>query len=277
MIDYRWLSSLLLLASTPVLGGTFTVLIGDDCDDTSPAGCFFPRELTIRVGDTVQFFSYSENVLTGNHNVVADDGSFRCARGCDDKGGDGTPVSGYRCDAKGGCIHDAGQALSFARRFQVPGVLKYHDEVGGATGTITVIGPFAIGAAMTGSWYDPAQNGHGFQLEVLPGNPMQLLAAWFAFAPQGGQAWIVGQGPIDGNRAVVQGIATAGSGARFPPNFDATNVHVETWGTLTFTFSDCNRGRVEWASTPPGYGSGGMDLARLTLPAGLKCISPGTY
>ena len=42
-------------------------------------------------------------------------------------------------------------------------------------------------------------------------------------------------------------------------------------GTLTFRFSDCNHGHVDWNSSVPGYGSGGMDLTRLTLPAGLTC------
>ena len=129
--------------------------------------------------------------------------------------------------------------------------------------------PFAAG--YTGSWYSPAQSGHGFVLEVLPGDPMRLLAGWFTFAPQGGPSWIVGVGPISGDRAVLQGYQAVGSGGRFPPNFNAAAVRQESWGTLTFTFSDCNHGRVEWISTAPDYGSGGMDLTRLTLPAGLTC------
>lgn len=126
-------------------------------------------------------------------------------------------------------------------------------------------------AGLTGVWYNPTQSGHGFMLEVLPGAPMQLLASWSVFAPQGGQSWIIGLGPINGNRAVVLGSQIAGAGARFPPNFDPANVRQESWGTLTFTFSDCDHGHVDWVATAPGYGSGGMDLVRLTLPAGLTC------
>jgi hypothetical protein len=43
------------------------------------------------------------------------------------------------------------------------------------------------------------------------------------------------------------------------------------WGTLTFTFTDCNSGRVDFTSTVPGYGNGSMNLTRLTLPDGLTC------
>ncbi len=130
----------------------------------------------------------------------------------------------------------------------------------------------AIGAGFTGSWYDPAQSGHGFSLAGTgPGSPQQLLAYWFTFAPEGGQSWVAALGPVDGRQVVVHGVQTVGTGARFPPNFDAANAHQESWGTLTFTFSDCNHGHVDWNPTAPGYASGGMDLTRLTLPAGLTC------
>ncbi|HVT33151.1 MAG TPA: hypothetical protein VHE32_10915 [Rhodanobacteraceae bacterium] len=42
-------------------------------------------------------------------------------------------------------------------------------------------------------------------------------------------------------------------------------------GELKFSFTDCNHGRVDFTSSTPGYGEGHMDLARLTLPAGLRC------
>ncbi len=133
-----------------------------------------------------------------------------------------------------------------------------------------------IGAGITGTWFDPAQGGNAFMLEVLSGAPMQMLATWFAFTPQGGHSWIFGFGSVSGDAVTMQGIQTAGVGARFPPNLDSANIQVVPWGTLTFRFSDCNHGHVDWSSTAPGYGSGGMDLTRLTLPAGLTCMSDST-
>ena len=271
MIGNHWLFSLLLLASAPAVGATYVVGIGDDCDSIAFNGCFSPSQLTIHVGDTVEFLGYADSNSTGDHNVVADDGSFRCARGCDGEGGDGTPVSGFRCNARtGGCVPDATFRLDFKRQFNVSGIVKYHDEVGGAPGVI-IVTPDPIGSGYTGSWFNPEQSGHGIALEILMGQPLRMLASWFTFAPNGDQAWIVGVGPVTGSQAVLQGYQTVGAGGRFPPNFDAANVHQETWGTLTFTFSDCNHGRVEWVSSVPGYGSGGLDLTRLTLPAGLTC------
>ena len=128
---------------------------------------------------------------------------------------------------------------------------------------------FAIVPGITGNWYNAAQNGHGFGLEVLPGN--QLLAQWYTFAPDGGAIWIVGVGPIDGNAAVLDAYRQVGDGGRFPPHFDPARVHGERWGTLRFTFSDCTAGEVAWQSVLPGYADGAMPIARLTIPAGLSC------
>jgi len=125
----------------------------------------------------------------------------------------------------------------------------------------------AIGPAYTGAWYDPAQSGHGLFVEVLPGN--QMLVAWFAFAPNGGQAWFYGVGTYEGNTATVSAMDQP-SGGRWIPNFDPAAITHNAWGSLTLTFADCNHGRVDFASTL-GYGSGSMSLTRLTQPAGLQC------
>jgi hypothetical protein len=50
-----------------------------------------------------------------------------------------------------------------------------------------------------------------------------------------------------------------------------TASNVEPWGKLTFMFFNCGRARVKWASTAPGYGSGSLELERLTLPLGIAC------
>jgi hypothetical protein len=127
------------------------------------------------------------------------------------------------------------------------------------------------GPEFSGNWYDTSESGHGFTLEVLPGTPPVLLAYWFVFQPGGGEAWIAGTGPITNNTATLTAYQIAGSGAQFPPHFDPGHVAAQAWGTLTFTFTDCNDGRVDWASTAAGYGSGSLPLSRLTLPAGLAC------
>lgn len=135
--------------------------------------------------------------------------------------------------------------------------------------TQTAMPAAGIGAGFTGSWYDPAQSGHGLVLEVLPSN--NLLAHCFTYNPAGDQqAWFGGVGTYSGNTATIAEVEQP-TGGRWIPNFDPTHVVHQPWGNLTFTFNDCNHGRVDFASTLPGYGSGHMDLTRLTQPAGLTC------
>ena len=128
--------------------------------------------------------------------------------------------------------------------------------------------PVAIGAGFTGAWYDPAQSGHGLFIEVLSDN--RFYASWFAFNPAGTeQSWFTGVGTYSGNTATIASVVMP-TGGRWIPNFDPSQIAPNSWGTLTFTFTDCNHGRVDFNSIA-GYGTGSMDLTRLTQPAGLAC------
>ena len=60
------------------------------------------------------------------------------------------------------------------------------------------------------------------------------------------------------------------TGGRWIPNFDPNQIVTNPWGTLTFTFTDCNHGKVDFNSVV-GYGTGSMNLTRLTQPAGVTC------
>jgi hypothetical protein len=140
--------------------------------------------------------------------------------------------------------------------------LKFSDQ------TFDLSGGVVIDSGFTGAWFDPNQSGHGLFLEVLPDN--RLLAWWFAFDPAGAkQAWFGGVGPIAGTIATVDAALT--TGGRWIPNFDPSKIVDNPWGTLTFTFSDCGHGRVDFHSTMSGYSNGHMDLTRLTEPAGVSC------
>jgi hypothetical protein len=130
-------------------------------------------------------------------------------------------------------------------------------------------GNFRITPGITGNWYDPSQSGHGFSIEVLDGDVM--LLDWYVFEPGGGPTWISAIGAIDGDSAVLDAAMKVGGGARFPPHFDAGNVHNQAWGAITVRFDDCNHGTASWQPTLAGYPAGSMPIERLTLPAGLSC------
>jgi plastocyanin len=74
------LLSLMLIANPlSAFAANFNVLAG------SGGTVFFPTSITITPGDTITFKNSG-----GLHNVVANDGSFRCANGCDNDGNNGS-------------------------------------------------------------------------------------------------------------------------------------------------------------------------------------------
>ena len=132
-------------------------------------------------------------------------------------------------------------------------------ECGGACQANLVGG--AITPSFTGAWFDPAQSGHGLFIEILPDNKIQ--AAWFTFNPAGTeQAWFLGVGTYADNTATLSSMAQP-TGGRWIPNFDPYQIVNNSWGSLRLTFSDADHGRADFSSTL-GYGSGSMNLARLT-------------
>ena len=243
----------LLLTDTGAWATDHIVTVGANGADR-----FVPNDITIAVGDTVTF---EAGFTEAPHNVSANDGSFRCSFGCDGSGGNGNPHPGpwsvtvsfdhagdfaYRCDPHA--------------TMGMTGIVRVAEGSGGG-------GHVPITSGFTGAWYDPQQSGHGIFIEVLADN--QILAWWFTFTPDGQQAWFGNVGTIDGDTATIAAVQT--EGGRWIPNFDPSNVTQPAWGTLTFQFTDCNHGEVNFTSSVAGYGSGHMDLTRLTQPAGLAC------
>ncbi|MDZ4811167.1 MAG: plastocyanin/azurin family copper-binding protein [Pseudomonadota bacterium] len=89
---------------------------------------FNPQTLTIQPGDTVRFAN-----LGGYHNVMADDGSFRCARGCDNDGNGGNGSASTQIWSATVAFPDPGQFGYFCEPHGSPGEGMY--------GTIIVQGP----------------------------------------------------------------------------------------------------------------------------------------
>ena len=90
----------------------------------NPNLTFTPAELAIVSGDTVTWTNDG-----GLHNAQADDGSFRCANGCDDAGGNGDP---------------AFNSWQFSRIFTATGEVPYFCVVHGAAGGIGMSGVITV-------------------------------------------------------------------------------------------------------------------------------------
>lgn len=130
-------------------------------------------------------------------------------------------------------------------------------------------GTEGIGGCHSGSWYDPTQSGHGVFVELI-GPPTQriMVAIWYVYV-DGKQTWMTALGPVNGSTAELQAQITRG--ANFPPAFQSGDVISEDWGTMRFTALGADSARWEWSSTQPGFGSGTLDLQRLTSHSGYDC------
>jgi Tol biopolymer transport system component len=122
-------------------------------------------------------------------------------------------------------------------------------------------------ASVTGAWFDPAQSGQGLFMENLGDG--RLLAWWFTFAPEGGQAWFGGVGSItDGSHAQIQVART--TGGRWIPNFNPANVVNTPLGTLNITIDNCSGGNVAY-DLQQGFGQGTLPITPLLRAVGTAC------
>ncbi|MEZ5456658.1 MAG: hypothetical protein R3F04_11200 [Lysobacteraceae bacterium] len=127
----------------------------------------------------------------------------------------------------------------------------------------------ALNDCHSGTWYDPSQDGHGLQTQIIgPPGSQYLVAIWFAYL-NGEQVWLLGAGPIEGDRATLAMETTRGG--QFPPGFNPADVVHDAWGTLTVRADGDNAIHVAWQSTQPEYGSGALDLVRLSALLGHAC------
>lgn len=126
----------------------------------------------------------------------------------------------------------------------------------------------------SGSWFDPERSGEGFIVEVLnrpaaDGGGQEVVVFWFTYRPDGRQAWMVGTGTLEGRVAEVEFEIT--HGASFGAAFDAGDVVRESWGGLRLEFLNCTQAHAQYAGT---FGSGQLDLTRLSAIEGLDCGDP---
>lgn len=216
-------------------------------------------------GEAVAFDSVAENLIPGDRNGQKDVFLYRRS---DDEvirvSGPG-PNAGGNGESRALDLTPDGLTALFASRASN---LVDGDTNGAQDIFANDLEIFALDSAISGSWYDKSQDGHGFVVEYLPGN--QLVFYWFTFTPGGDREWIFGVLDVNGTVAEGDAFRKLGDGARFPPNIDPAAIDNDLWGTIRFEFEDCDSGTVSWNASPP-YADGSMDLSRLTAIPALEC------
>jgi hypothetical protein len=131
-------------------------------------------------------------------------------------------------------------------------------------------GPDLDQQALTGSWYEAAESGQGFEIEVFPdliaSGTGLLQGAWFTFdqAPAGGvdrQRWYTFNGQAQSGAADVPVTIFRNTGG----NFDALPVtNGVAVGTGTMSFASCTSGSLDYTFTDGSGRSGSIPMTRLT-------------
>ncbi|WP_376696669.1 peptidylprolyl isomerase [Wenzhouxiangella sp. EGI_FJ10305] len=131
---------------------------------------------------------------------------------------------------------------------------------------------FPLVADHSGSWFDPANSGVGFNVEIAnnaDGSGPIALVYWYNFDEQR-PFWLLGISDFDwGDSEVTVDLLSnpgdeAGAGFQSPPESEFTN-----FGTLTLRFDDCANGTFSYDM--PEYGTGDIDVTRLSRPEDFTC------
>lgn len=206
---------------------------------------FVPDVLSIQPGDTVVW----RNTTGSDHNVVADDLSFRNA---------------------------VGRSWTFTHTFNDPGDKPYYCQTHGApkgvgmSGVIRVAGgaaPFNINEGVQGSWLNNATGGQGVFFDVAPSLNNLFAMAWFTWTQTPGQYdWLTAVGSFGGDRAQMNVFRSRGG------RFNASDaVATNPVGTASVVFTSCTAATLTFNLTDPPV-SGTIPLQRL-LPATAICLS----
>lgn len=133
----------------------------------------------------------------------------------------------------------------------------------------------------SGSWFNPAQSGHGFSIEIISQD--RAIVYWFTYDTEGAPIFLFGDGVIDSD--TINANVLVFSGMRFGL-FDPTANLGVSWGSLSIAFSDCQNANLQYQSGfafPGGsvFGSGEIPLVRLagieSLPCGIRAQASGTF
>jgi len=116
--------------------------------------------------------------------------------------------------------------------------------------TSDAVASFTMNAGLNDAWYNPATDGQGFFITVLPVYNLVNLA-WFTYDTQlpvdesaanlgsPGHRWLTALGSINGNTSTMN--IEFASGGLFD---EATVISRTNGGTITLTFEDCSTGTI---------------------------------
>lgn len=124
-------------------------------------------------------------------------------------------------------------------------------------------------SGISGTWYNPSQNGHGVSIEVL--DAQRAIAFWYVYDRDGRPVHLYLDGRIEGLQ--IRGTAYAGSGMRFGA-FDPATFNLDVWGQVELDLQSCGELALRYSGQGElgvNFGTGEIRLQRLSQLRGLPC------
>lgn len=122
-----------------------------------------------------------------------------------------------------------------------------------------------------GTWVVPGEDGHGLFINMTEVNSSPVIVvSWYHYL-NGQQIYLIGSANYQPGAQSVTVPMIITSGSDFGDNFNQADVVRTDWGTLTFRFTTCIEGEMDYASGIAGFGTGTKTLTRLTNTAGVAC------
>jgi hypothetical protein len=138
-----------------------------------------------------------------------------------------------------------------------------------ATGTTAVDAPDLDQHGLTGSWYEAATSGQGFEVEVFPDQSSPgtglIQVSWFTYDTVAGgadrQRWYTLSGAVVSGQPAASLTIYRNTGG----NFDAAPITMaQAVGTATLSFDTCTSGHLSYNFTDGSGRAGDIPLTRLT-------------
>lgn len=133
---------------------------------------------------------------------------------------------------------------------------------------------------LSGSWYEPATDGQGFEIEIFPDRPTpgkgDTQVSWFTFDTVAGgadrQRWYTLSGSLASGQPTASLTIYQNVGGNFnaPPVTNGVPV-----GTATLSFSSCTSGQLSYTFTDGSGRTGTIPLSRITQ--NLTCSATGAH
>jgi hypothetical protein len=130
----------------------------------------------------------------------------------------------------------------------------------------------AVNAGISGSWYNPEQDGQGWVIEMIgtPSGSDQFLFYFYGYEDSGEQLWLLGITPdIASNRLTMDVLRFEGMG--FGGGFDPGSTSSEVVGSMTFEFHDCDRSTVSFTPATSELTAFENEAQRLTSIGSTDC------